>query len=174
MSKYEGVVIVPVRMDGEYAKMLINIKEYPFVDTLMKFNSESKIRYANLHHKYCKEISDMQMVTNELPFHNTKWIVVSYLPEPLEELYEGIHLYDGYHELYVIDYVGPMFYINKNEKHPEGAITYIDYKIPNNTKRLCLLNIDNQMDDKYLSELDYLKNIFDSDTDLKVINLNGK
>lgn len=174
MDKRENIIIVPVRMDGKYAKMLINLGGTSSVPMLMEFNSESKMRYANLLNKYMEELWDMETVMKEIPINNTTWIIVSYLPEALEEVHEVVQLFNGYYNRFVIDYVGPILYINKNEEHPEGHVMYLDFEKSEEVENLYLLNIDNQLEDDIVSQLKFLKNVYKSDNDLKVINLNSK
>lgn len=182
MDKRENIIIVPVRMDGKYAKILINLEGASSVPMLMEFNSESKMRYANLLNKYKDELWDMETTTKEIPINNTTWIIVSYLPEVLDEVNEAVCLHDIIYHLNIVDWVGNLLYICKTNTVNENDVIYskeeLNYLINDptciETENLYLLNIDNQLEDDIVSQLKFLKNVYKSDNDLKIINLNSK
>ena len=165
-----AIIIVPVRMDGKYARMLLNIGGSSCIDTLMEFYREVNVRYSTLLDKYSATIRDMEDVRHELPINNTKWITAAYIPEVLDEMTEGVKLSNRYYHHSVVDYVGPILYIIKNEEHPEGQIAYFTNTPPKGDS-VYLLNIDDQMEEDRLGQLNYLKNVFGSEEDPKIVNI---
>lgn len=175
MNKHDVIIIVPVRMDGKYSRMLLNIGGRSTINALMEFYRELNVRYSNLLDKYVSTIRDMHYVTHELPSEQNDicWITSAYIPEALDEMNEAVQLSYRYYKHGVVDYVGPIFYIMKNEDHPEGQIAYFSNTPPKGDS-VYILNMDNQMEQSTLDQLDYLKRVFDSKEELKIINLNGK
>lgn len=172
-ERNESIVIVPVRMDGKYSRMLLNIGGSSSINALMEFYREVNVRYSNLMVKYGDNIYNMMHMRAELPNFNTKWITAAYIPEVLDEMTEAVQFSYRYYNHSVCDYIGSFFYVMKNEKHPDSQIAYFS-NIPPEGDSLYLLNMDNQMEQSILDQLGYLKNIFDSKEELKIINLNSK
>lgn len=167
-----AIIIVPVRMDGKYAKMLLNIRGQSAINALMEFYRARTVKYSILLDKYADTISDMQHTTHELPppQNGIYWIAAAYIPELLDEMNESVQFSYRYYNYGVVDYVGSILYIIKNEKHPEGQIAYFTNTPPKGDS-VYILNIDNQMEEDRLGQLNYLKNVFGSEEDPKIVNI---
>lgn len=174
-GRHEAIIVVPVRMDGKYSRMLLNIEGESAINALMEFYRELNVRYSRLLHKFFSTIHDTHYVTHELlsKHNDIYWITSAYIPEALDEMTEAVQLSYRYYKHGVVDYVGPIFYIMKNEDNPEGQIAYFSNTPPKGDS-LYLLNIDNQMEQSTLDQLYYLKRVFDSKEELKIINFNSK
>ena len=170
--EHDGVVIVPIRMDEEHANIIKNLGGIgETIASVLNYRTGFMTKYTKLSNKYCDEINSIE----ELPScARGKWIPVSYIPYPLKEVPEAVWLFNAVNNLFITDYIGPVLYINQNEDYPKGNIMYIDSVTEDTTKSLYLLNMDNQIEEDQIKKLSFLKERFNSKTELKVINLNSK
>ena len=174
---HDGVVIVPIRMDEEHANIIKNLDSIgKTIASVLNYRTDFMAKYTELSNKYCDEINSIE----ELPScARGKWIPVSYIPYPLKEVPEkevpeAVWLFNAINNLFITDYIGPVLYLNQNEDYPKGEIMYIDSTTEDTTKSLYLLNMDNQIEEDQIKKLSFLKERFNSETELKVINLNNK
>lgn len=168
----DGVVIVPIRMDEEHANIIKNLGSIgETIASVLNYRTDFMTKYTELSNKYCDEINSIE----ELPScARGKWIPVSYIPYPLKEGPEAVWLFNAANNLFITDYIGSVLYLNQNEDCPKGNIMYIDSTTEDTTKSLYLLNMDNQIEEDQIKKLSFLKERFNSETELKVINLNNK
>ena len=169
---HDGVVIVPIRMNEEHANIIKNLGSISeTIVSLLNYRTDFMAKYTELSNKYCDEINSIEELSS---CARGKWIPVSYIPYPLKEVPEAIWLFSAINNLFITDYIGPVLYINQNEDYPKGEIMYLDMATEYTTKSLYLLNMDNQIEEGQIKKLLFLKERFNSETELKVINLDSK